>query len=175
MPVKTVSKARATTVFKTTDDKSLRDQTKEAMENINKSWFIIARNMYLIESTGEWKEWGYESLDHYVKEELGYEPRNMYHRIKVGKTINDLGLTTDQIEGITDWTKFHTLIPLLTADPTEERINFLLNEAKTKTVSQLKQIVQSSKQTLLGGRTVTTTDFNLMRTALINIGVWKAA
>jgi hypothetical protein len=152
----TIQAATTKRIFKT-EEKDIRDETKDCIESINKNWFIVYKNLYLIESGRLYEEYDYESMEHYAKEELGLEYRNMRHKVAIGKTIVSLGITTEQIEGITDWTKFKTVMPLLTEDGiTSDKLNLILADAKSKTVSELKEIVAKNRVDVVGGRAVTT-------------------
>lgn len=129
----------------------IRGSTRELLNNIEKSWFTVSKNLYKIESDHLYHEWGFPTMEHYVQEELGYNYRNMRHRIAVGKTITNLGITEAQIEDIGEWTKLKALRPLLEKpDITAEEVTELLAEAKDKSVRDLEQIVRSRAMIAVG-------------------------
>lgn len=156
--MKLMQKQAQARVLRTKPDDDIRAATKAHVEDAERAWFHIAKNCYLIEQGELYKKWGYESLEQYMMDELGLQYRNMRHRMKIGKTIVDLGMTEDQVSGITEWTKFKAVRPLLEAENiTTDRVNEILADAKTKSVRELEKMVQDSKIEHHGGRSVTKT------------------
>lgn len=157
--MKLVQKQAQQRVLRTKPDDDIRSSLKAHVEDAEKAWFHIAKESYLVEQGELYKSWGYDSMEQYMSEELNLQYRNMRHRLKIGKTIVDLGMTEDQVAKITEWTKFKAVRPLLEADNiTTERVNEILAQARDKTVRELEQMVQDSKVDHVGGRSLTKTN-----------------
>jgi len=135
----TKSKAKTGTREKKPD---IRKQIKNLLETIEQSWFEIS---ILLSDTyyGElYKKWGYESFEDYAKAELDMEYRSAMFRVQVGKTINDLNITKQQI-GELGWTKFKELTYILKEkDLTKEHMENLFNEVKDMSFRETKEFIK---------------------------------
>lgn len=128
------------------DPKDIHDQLKGHLNQIHKSWFNVSLLLSEIEEKGKFGEKGCTSMDEYVREELGMEYRTLRYRIQMGKKLRKLGITEDQVEGITEWTRFKEVMPMLTEDMTHEQVNGILTLARENNVEELKAIKQSRKE-----------------------------
>lgn len=152
LELKQQQKTRISAGTKTVED-DIRKSTKDLLNDINRSWFDISRNLFIIESEQQWRNWGYRSMEEYVQEELGYEYRNMRHRIGVGRTIVNLGLTHADIEQIGEWTKIKAIVPLLNRENiTRDEVDVLLEKAKNSSVRDLETFRRSLTE--IGGKGV---------------------
>jgi hypothetical protein len=163
MKTKTESKQVQAVILDTEpEDKGLRDETKAEIEQIEKSWFIVSKNLYLIDKNQLYLEWrdpetgeNYKNMEEYVQKELAQNYRNMRHKIAVGRTLVKCNITLEQIEGINEWTKFKAIRPLLEADDLpQERLNELLTLARTKSTRELEEYTEQKRVEYLGGRPV---------------------
>lgn len=138
---KLTTKTKGRTRLRTAEDPGdIHDQLKGHLETISKSWFKVAVALSEIQERGLYVEKGYASMEEYCESELDYEYRSLRFRIQMGDTIRKLGITEEQVEGLTQWTKFKEIMSLFKEGMTSEEIDGLLSQAKDLSVRQIQDL-----------------------------------
>ena len=128
------------------DEKSeaLRDEMKALINLVEQAWYKFSINIVEIYDSKKYIEWGYDSFEDYVVQDLGIPYRIANWKLNAGKKILQLGISETQVDKI-GYTKFKEVASLMKADTTQEEISDLLDKARTKPLREIQQYVKAMR------------------------------
>jgi hypothetical protein len=123
----------------------LRQEILTLKDNIENSYFELARRLYVVYENDFYKEWGYKDFEEYCQKELNFSERKGRYLVSVWRYLvieNQFG--TKELEMLKDvgWTKMRTLIRVIN----KENLADWIEQAKKLTADELNV---KTKQALL--------------------------
>jgi len=127
------------------------DRIKNSMKNMSTNFLDLGEALLEAKEAEFYKEWGYTSFKKWVEGEadLGFPLADKY--ACVAEAVRAAGWSREDIAGI-GWTKLFLLKDKIAADP--DNANALLEEARAKTVREIKDGLTSGKKTVTPGEMV---------------------
>jgi hypothetical protein len=119
----------------------IRKDTKEKATRFKDAWAGLAKNLYRICVAQDYKKWDYNTFEQYIENELGLEPRSVYHWLAIyKKLVLGLGVQEEKLTGRA-WGKVRYIVSIATqknVDSWLEKCDHLSQDAIIEAIRNAK-------------------------------------
>ena len=124
------------------ESEKLRNEMKALINLVEQAWYKFSTNIVEIYDNKKYIEWGYDSFEDYVEQDLGIPYRIANWKLNAGKKILLLGITEKEVDKI-GYTKFKEVASIMKASMSKDEISDLLNKARTTSLREIQQYVKA--------------------------------
>lgn len=116
----------------------VRKKVLSLTKTVDESYVEMSRLLFKVHAGSYWSDWGHESFEDYVKEELGFEERKAKYLVAIWKRLRvDLNVSRKKLERL-GWTKAKEILRVVD----EKNIDDWLDKAYSMKVSELQKAVK---------------------------------
>jgi hypothetical protein len=116
----------------------VRKEIDKHVEDISKGYIYLCKLLHEAQRDNLFSYWGYETIQQYAYEELGFKERKTFYFISLGRKLEDLGVSSEKLQGI-GWTKAKEIIPVLTAENADDWFNAAATSRTKKLIEDVKK------------------------------------